>query len=88
MMNIKELLENYNKETISNVDSDNLKKIINYLNENKCTYINSLLEEYFDLFTIDYEVFVNKYLELNKKYNNNFFAEAQNNMNLYEEFFK
>lgn len=87
MDNLDEILEKYSKTTINNLDKSNISKIIVFLYQENCDYIEDLLEDYLDLFTIEYNEFINKYHKLNKKYNNEYLRLASNDMNLFEEFF-
>lgn len=84
---MEEILEKYSPTTLKNINHNNLSKIIKFLIKENCDYIEDLLEDYLDLFTIEYEIFVNKYNQLNKKYNNNFLQLASEDMNILEEFF-
>lgn len=84
---MEEILEKYSNTTLNNLNEDNIKKVIAFLIEKKCDYIEDLLEDYLDLFTIEYDVFVKKYNELDNKYNNNLLELASEDMNILEEFF-
>ena len=85
---MQEIIEKYSNTTLSNLNNDNILKIIKFLEQEKCDYIEDLLEDYLDLFTIEYEVFVDKYNKLNSRYDNNLLPLASENMNILEEFFK
>ena len=83
------MLENkYEKYIYINLDKENIYKIINLLSNNGCYYIEELLENYLDIFTIDYDLFESKFNKLNKKYNNNLIDEISKDMNILEEFYK
>lgn len=84
---MEEIIEKYSSSVIKNLDRNNIDKIIVFLKKENCNYIEDILEDYLDLFTIEYEIFVNKYNELNKKYNNKYLELVSNDMNLLEEFF-
>lgn len=84
---MEEILEKYSLSTIKNINYNNLYQIIEFLIKEKCHYINDLLEDYLDLFTIEYEIFFDRYNQLNKKYNNNLLSLAAEDMNIFEEFF-
>lgn len=84
---MNEIIEKYSKTTLNNLDKENMQKIIDFLVEKKCDYIEDLLEDYLDLFTFSYESFINKFNNLNKKYNNNFLKLASEDMNLLENFY-
>lgn len=81
------ILEKYSKSVIKNLDKENISKILLFLEKEKCDYIEDILEDYLDLFTFEYELFVNKYNNLNKKYENKFLELASADMNLLEEFY-
>ena len=87
MDNLDEILEKYSERTINNLDRHNISKIIVFLSQENCDYIEDLLEDYLDLFTIEYNEFINKYHKLNKKYHNEYLRLASSDMNLFEEFF-
>lgn len=80
-------LSKYESSVYNSLDKDNIIKIINFLEKNNCTYIDELLEDYLDIFTFEYDNFVNKYNMLNKKYSNNLIDEISNDMNILEEFY-
>ena len=81
-------LEKYSIGILEDLDSDNVKKIVEFLQLNNCTYIDELLNNYLDLFTFDYEEFKTKFNILNKKYNYNLIEEVKYNMDILEEFFE
>ena len=87
MDNISEMLEKYSFSTINNLDNENTNKIVDFLLKQKCNYIEDILEDYLDLFTIPYDTFVEKFQRLNYKYNSEYLRLASSNMNLFEEFF-
>lgn len=82
-----DIINKYSNSVIKNLDKDNITNIILFLKQENCDYIEDLLEDYLDLFTIKYEDFVSKYKELNKKYGNKYLELASDDMNLLEEFF-
>ena len=77
----------FEKSVISNINKENVMKIVTFLSSEKCDYIEELLEDYLDLFTFDYNDFVNKYNKLNLKYNNNLLSFVKDDMNILEEFY-
>lgn len=81
-------LEKYSIGILEDLDSDNVKKIVEFLQLNNCDYIDELLNNYLDLFTFDYEEFKTKFNILNKKYNYNLIEEIEYNMDIIEEFFE
>ena len=82
------MFDKYENDFFKNIDIDNVKRIINFLEENNCNFIDELLEDYLDLFTFDYNEFVDKFNKLNKKYNYNYLELVKDDMNLLEEFYK
>lgn len=64
-----------------------MMKIIGFLEEKNCSFIDEIVENYLDLFTFNYEEFIFKYNELNKKYSNNYLKAVNQDMNLLEEFY-
>ena len=87
MENINEIKEKYSKSTIKNLNKENFCKIINFLNQEKCNYIDDIISDYLDLFNFEYNDFVEKYNKLNEKYNKDFLNRASEDMNLLEEFY-
>ncbi len=84
---MNDILEKYSDKVLININNDNLKKIVTFLQKEKCDYIEELFEDYLDIFTIEYEVFVIKYNKLNEKYNGKYLELIADNMNLIEELF-
>ncbi len=84
---MEELLEKYSFSTLNNLNEKNVGRIIGFLITRGCNYIEDLLEDYLDIFTIDYEDFVDKFERINKRYNNEYLNLALENMNLWEELF-
>lgn len=87
MHNLDDILEKYSETTINNLDKFNINKIIEFLSQEKCNYIEDILEDYLDLFTISCDEFIEKYKKLNNKYKNEYLKLASQDMNLFEEFF-
>ena len=83
-----EIIEKYSKSVINNLNNENILKIGNFLEKENCNFIEDILEDYLDIFTIEYEIFVKKYNDLNEKYNNNLLNEINNDMNILEKFFE
>ncbi len=78
--------DKYESDVIKNIDKDNMNKIIEFLKSKNCDYIKELLDDYLDLFTFDYDEFVDKYNKLNDKYPN-YLELVKDDMNLLEEFY-
>jgi len=81
------ILEKYSDDIVRNMDRKNMNKIVMFLVDNGCDYIEDVLSDYLDLFVMDYDEFVSKYNVINEKYKNNFLVVASEDMNLFEEFF-
>lgn len=84
---MERILDKYNDNVIRNIKTDNIVKICDFLNSKNCEFVTDLLDDYLDLFMIDYEEFVVKFDKINAKYNYNFLSLAKEDMNLIEEFF-
>ena len=78
--------DKYSSSVIKNIDKDNMNRIIEFLKSENCSYIKELLDNYLDLFTFDYDEFVDKYNKLNNKYSN-YLELVKDDMNLLEEFY-
>ena len=64
-----------------------VNKIISFLNTSGCDFIDELLEDYLDIFTFEYDDFINRYNKLNIKYNNDLINAIKSDMNILEEFY-
>ena len=84
---MNDIIDKYNLSVIKNIDKTNLIKIISFLEKEDCYYIDDIIEDYLDLFTIDIENFILIYNILNKKYDNKFLEYAAFDMNLFEKFY-
>lgn len=84
---MQDILEKYNNSVIKNLNEENLKKIVSFLEENNCLCIEDIISDYLDLFTIEYDEFVRKYNILNEKYDHLFLEKVSEDMNLLEEFY-
>lgn len=82
---ILEIEEKYEKEVLKNLDIHNINRIIEFLKEEKVTYIDELLTDYLDLFLIDSNDFKNRFYKLKEKYGNNLVEIISYNMNILEE---
>ena len=83
-----DIVEKYSNSTIKNINKDNMLKIINFLIVENCNFIEDIIEDYLDLFTIEYNEFISKYNKLNKEYNFNLLVEISKDMNILDDFFK
>lgn len=84
-MNIREIIDKYEMSVLKNIDKDNMIKIITFLQENKVIYIEDIIENYLDIFTIPYDEFIEKFSKLNKKYNNELVNMINDDVNVLEE---
>ncbi len=82
-----DILEKYTNSVIQNINKNNFEKIILFLKNNDCNYVEDFISDYLDIFTIEYTEFVRKFDILNEKYNGTFLDKVNENMNLLEEFF-
>lgn len=87
LYNIDDIFEKYSKSVIENIEINNLKKIVEFLKQEQCDFIEDIIEDYLDVFTINYYDFQKKYQKLNDKYNNNYLNLAKADMNYLEELF-
>lgn len=87
MIDISIIREKFVDSVFKDLDKDNFYKIIFFLKEKKCDFIEDVVEDYLDLFIFDYNEFVKKFNILNKKYDGKFLKELSKNMNLFEEFY-
>lgn len=87
MENINEIKEKYAESVIKNLNKENFYKIIEFLQKEKCEYIEDIVSDYLDLFNFEYEEFIKKYNILNEKYDKEFLNKASEDMNLFEEFY-
>lgn len=85
---MNEILEKYSNSIVENFNEENFNRIITFLTNEGCNYIEDLLEDYLDIFIIDYDEFVRKYNILNKKYNNRYLELISEDMDLLEELFE
>lgn len=84
---MNDIIDKYNLSVIKNIDKENMIKIISFLEKEDCYYIDDIIEDYLDLFTINIEKFIFIYNILNKKYDNKFLEYAAFDMNLFEKFY-
>ncbi|MBO4293628.1 MAG: hypothetical protein J5881_04520 [Clostridia bacterium] len=87
MIDVKEIKSKFEKNMIDNMERENAQKILIFLANQKCNFIEDIVTDYLDLFAFDYNEFVNKYENLNNKYNGAFLEKTSEDMNLLEEFY-
>jgi len=83
-----DILEKYSVDVLKNLNKNNMVEIVHFLESQNCDFIEDILEDYLDLFTMEYNGFINKYNKLNKKYDFNLLKKASEDMNILEEFFE
>ena len=83
-IDIKILKENFDEELISQIDSDNIAKIFNYLNNNGVYYAKDLLLNSLDLFLNPSDVFIKKFEHLKEVLGNDFVDKLGNDSSLIE----
>lgn len=64
---LKIFLENFDKETIANIDYNNLQGIMIYLHKNGIYYLKDLLISSFDLFLLRNTTFIQQFEKLKTK---------------------
>lgn len=85
-MNIENLIEKFEISILTKIEKKNFKKIITFLVEEKVDYIDELIENYLDLFIIDYDEFKMRFNKLKEYYGDNLVELISENMNILEEF--
>ena len=68
MINIDDIVRKFEPHILENIDSNNMKKIIVFLARKDCDFIDEVINNYMDIFLIDYNTFVNKYDLLELQY--------------------
>lgn len=86
-INPEEILNKYEKDIIRNISKENFVKIIKFLQEKNCDFIDEIVEDYLDLFSFEYDEFVEKYNKLELKYGDSLLNEIKDDMNILEEFY-
>lgn len=87
MNDINKIKEKYENSVLKKLDKENGYKIMTFLIEEKCDYIEDILNDYLDLFIFEYEEFVEKYNKINEEFQGNFLKKASEDMNLFEKFY-
>lgn len=60
----------YEDSIIRNLDSDNMAKIIYFLESKNINYVSDIINDYLDIFTFDCEEFIDRFNKLSDKYDN------------------
>ena len=87
MIKIDKIKKKFETCVFENLDKENFNKIVGFLVKEKCDFIEDIVNDYLDLFNIEYERFIDIYSKLNKKYKGTFLKQASEDMNLLEEFY-
>ena len=66
------ILEKYSNSVLKMLDHENIGRIVEFLKNKNCGCIDDIFHDYLDIFTIEYDEFVEKFNLLNKKYDNKF----------------
>lgn len=85
--NINEILEKFSPSILNKLNRDNFDKIVKFLKNEGCECIDDIIEDYIDIFTIEYTEFQKKYVKLNDKYSNQYLKLVSEDMNYLEEIF-
>ena len=64
---MQEILDKFSNSVLVNIDKDNFYKIYVFLLKNHCDFIDDIIEDYLDIFIIEYNEFVNKFYFLNRR---------------------
>ena len=85
--NIEDIVSKYDSEVLDKLNKENMAKIIIFLQKENCDFIEDLLNDYIDLFIIEYDDFIRRYIILNEKYNYKYLELAAEDMNYLEEMY-
>ncbi|HJJ17176.1 MAG TPA: hypothetical protein OIM63_03720 [Bacilli bacterium] len=85
--NIEDIVSKYDSEVFAKLNKENMTKIIIFLQKENCDFIEDLLNDYIDLFIIEYDDFIRRYIILNEKYNYKYLELAAEDMNYLEEMY-
>jgi hypothetical protein len=87
-MDLKMLNENFDDETISKIDEENVKKIFDYLNKNNIYYSKDLFITSLDLFLLPYDIFIERFENLKKELGLNYVDMLAEDITLIELMYK
>ena len=85
--NIEDIVSKYDSEVLAKLNKENMAKIIIFLQKENCDFIEDLLNDYIDLFIIEYDDFIRRYIILNEEYNYKYLELAAEDMNYLEEMY-
>ena len=83
-IDIKVLREIFDDETISEIDSDNVSKIMKYLKDNGVYYAKDLFISSLDLFLLPLDNFIDQFEKLKTKLGSNYVEELGEDTSLIE----
>ncbi len=83
-MDIKILKENFDDETISKIEPNNVSRIWKYLDSNNIYYAKDLFLNSLDLFLFPYEEFIKKFERLKTKLGPEYVEKLGNDVSLIE----
>lgn len=83
-LDISILKENFDDETISKIDTENVYKIFKYLKENNVYYAKDLFMSSLDLFLLPLDQFINQFEKLKNKLGKNYVEKLGEDTSLIE----
>ncbi len=83
-IDIKVLRENFDDETISEIDSENVSKIMKYLKDNGVYYAKDLFISSLDLFLLPSDNFIDQFEKSKTKLGSNYVEELGEDTSLIE----
>ena len=83
-IDIKVLRENFDDETISEIDSENVSKLMKYLKDNGVYYAKDLFITSLDLFLLPSDIFIDQFEKLKTKLGSNYVEELGEDTSLIE----
>ena len=86
MIDYQDIYNKFEENVLRKINFDNMNKILTFLSNNNVKYLEDIVNNYIDIFIIDYEEFVNKYNELNIEYNNELYKKINDNIETLELF--
>jgi len=69
---LNNIIETYDNELLNQLNSDNIKAIINYLAENNIDYIEDIISYYTNLLILEVNEFKRRFEILKERYGKNF----------------
>ena len=83
-LDVKILKENFDDESISQIDIDNVSNIFKYLSDNGVYYAKDLFLSSLDLFLLPVDDFIIRFEKLKNKLGNDFVDQLGDDMSLIE----